>query len=319
MNKPIIYIHQTLRDEQLQEIINLAPHYDVRYGRQTIDLSELDQIEISFGWNREFEEPLLSSPTSRLKWIQLISAGVDYMPLDRLAKKNILLSNGSGIHSIPIAESVIGMLLAYARGIQPAIRSQEKGQWLGATPYTELYGKSMLIVGTGQIGKRLATVSQALGLEVSGVNRSGRPVEGFNKTYPQSEIDTLLPKSDIVVNILPLTSETTHFYNRELFSKMKTGVLFINVGRGPSVKTDDLIAAIKNKKIAFAGLDVFEEEPLSRDSPLWQMEEVLLTPHISGQSADFKHRIHTIFTENLSAYLASQQLVRNQIDLALGY
>ena len=124
---------------------------------------------------------------------------------------------------------------------------------------------------------------------------------------------------DIVINILPLTSQTHHFYNQALFDKMKDGVIFINVGRGPSVDTDALIAQCRSGKISFAALDVFEEEPLPQTNPLWELDNVLITPHISGNTDQYNQRMLTIFHENLHAFKTDGTLKRNLVNLALGY
>lgn len=320
MSKPIIYVVQELHNEQIALIQKMAPDYQVITAKEAPTLTfEEDQIEILFGWRKDLGTRLLKSSTSRLKWIQMISAGVDYIDLETIRKKGILVSNGSGIHAVPIAESVIGILLAHTRSIQPSILNQQKKTWQPDLTFTELPDKKILIVGTGNIGIQLAKLSHAFGMLPIGVNRTGHDVSGFAHVYAQEKIDSILPEADIVVNILPLTAETHYFYDSQRFSAMKDGVLFINVGRGPSVNTSDLLAALVTKKIAFAGLDVFEEEPLPVESPLWEMENVLITPHTSGQAEHFKNKLFAIFAENLPLFIQSGTLARNNVDLTLGY
>lgn len=219
----------------------------------------------------------------------------------------------------PIAESVFGMLLADTRGIKKAINQQTNKVWSQTESLVELKGKTMMIIGMGQVGKEVARLAQAFGLNVIGVNRSGNPVTEVSEIIKQDQIPKHLKRADFVVNILPLTSETTNYYDDSFFTSMKKGAGFINVGRGPSVDTDALIRQIKNGQIGFAGLDVFKEEPLAKDSPLWDLPEVLITPHISGVAEHFKKRLFAIFEENLTAYVAGEELPRNVIDYKHNY
>ncbi|MHC5269812.1 phosphoglycerate dehydrogenase [Enterococcus sp. LJL98] len=321
MNKKIIYIVQELHAEHQASLQQIAPNYTFRNAEQPPTTEELPFVEVMLGWDPILGKEILALEQSPLKWIQANSAGVDYLDLRKLEEKGIFLSNMSGIHAIPIAESVLAMLLARFRGIQTAIQAQEKKVWLPHTdvPYDELAGKKMLVIGAGKIGQRLALVSEGLGMEVAGVNRSGRQFEHFSAVYKQSELFEHLPNFDIIVNILPLTKETKYFYNDAFFEKIKPGASFINVGRGPSVDTAALIRALESKKLGFAGLDVFEEEPLTPDSPLWTRPDVLITPHISGLVRHFQKNIMTIYSENLKSYVETASLARNQVDLTTGY
>lgn len=319
MTKKIIYIHQHVKEAQRQALTKLATNYDIRWQGDDLTPTDLANIEIVFGWPKELGKEILALPTHSLKWIQATSAGVDYLPLSTFKENDILLTNGSGIHSIPIAESVLGMLLAHVRVIKASVNAQREKTWLTDPDYDELYGKKMLIIGTGQIGQRLANVATALGLDVYGVNRSGRQLPNFSAVYPQSDYLSVLPSMDIVVNILPLTPETTNFYDKSFFDQTKIGAYFINVGRGSSVDTEALINALNKGQLSFAGLDVFESEPLAAESPLWEMEHVLITPHVSGLARHFSARVTEIFSDNLSAYQATGRVVRNEIDLTTGY
>ena len=321
MSTKIIYTAIILRPKHQERLQALAPTYEFRNAENPLSEAEIPQVEIMLGWDPKVGNQILALENHSLKWIQANSAGVDYLDLAALHEQGILLSNMSGIHAIPIAESVLAMLLARYRGIQASIRSQEKNEWLAFehVPYDELNGKKMLIIGPGKIGQRLALIVQGLGVNVSGMSRSGRQLEHFDVVYRQDTLQQHLGDFDIIVNILPLTNETHHYYNETFFNQVKPGASFINVGRGPSVDTDALIRALETQQLAFAGLDVFEEEPLAADSPLWQMENVLITPHISGLVRHFQKLISEIYSENLKSYLATQDLARNQVDLTSGY
>ena len=315
-----IWLLQETTPEQLHRVKELAPDYEVidGFSDSTLNFPAAD-IEIVYGWSSAKSDFLLENKDSHLKWIQAKSAGVDTMNLSLLNEKNIILTNASGIHGVPIAESVFGMLLADTRGIKKAINQQTNKVWSQTESLVELKGKTMMIIGMGQVGKEVARLAQAFGLNVIGVNRSGNPVTEVSEIIKQDQIPKHIKRADFVVNILPLTSETTNYYDDSFFTSMKKGAGFINVGRGPSVDTDALIRQIKNGQIGFAGLDVFKEEPLAKDSPLWDLPEVLITPHISGVAEHFKKRLFAIFEENLTAYVAGEELPRNVIDYKYNY
>ncbi|MDH6363613.1 phosphoglycerate dehydrogenase-like enzyme [Enterococcus sp. PF1-24] len=316
MPQPIIYLQRNFRSEFIKEISKIAPNYRIMYQLQP---EELADVEISVGWNPTFATALLAAD-SHLKWVQAISAGVDTLPLTTFTEKNNLLSNGSGIHTLAISEHVLGVILAYYRNLITAIHAQEKQIWdREAGSFQQLAGKKALILGTGQIGQQIAQCFQAFGVSSYGVNTTGHSVPNFTATYPLPNSSAISSEVDIVINCLPLTKETTNFFDLAFFQQMKNSAMFINVGRGPSVNTADLIQALQNKQLAFAALDVFEKEPLSSDSSLWQMDNVLITPHISGISADFQRKFMDIFLPNLQSYLTEGTLVKNQVDLTKGY
>jgi phosphoglycerate dehydrogenase-like enzyme len=320
MEKPIIYLYEPLKAEQIEKIKQTAENYTVVTSKEELSSLDIHSIEIMLGWDKELGQQLLTSSDSQLKWVQTISAGVDTLNLDQFSKKEILLSNASGIHSISIAEHVLGVLFTEYRGIRKSIINQEKKTWTREDlNYRQLSGQKMLIVGTGHIGQQLAAFTQGLGIQTYGVNTSGHATAGFIECYSQKNMNRIINEMDIVVNILPLTDQTYQLYNEPMFQAMKSGTVFVNVGRGPSVHTADLITALKNGQLSFAALDVFEEEPLPEDSELWDMENVLITPHISGLTPHFKTKLSAIFLENLTSYLTNHTLAKNAISLKKGY
>jgi phosphoglycerate dehydrogenase-like enzyme len=275
-------------------------------------------VEISVGWAEKFEDQLLA--TQKLKWVQSISAGVDYLPLDKFSEQDILLSNGSGIHALSISEHIIGVLLGYYRGLNEAVKKQTQKEWAQKSiHYDQLAGKNLLVVGTGHIGQQLSKSIHSLGVNVFGINTTGHSVEGFAETYSIKNMAKIVPEMDIVVGILPGTHETYHIFNSDIFEKMKKSAVFVNVGRGDTVHTKELITALEEKHFAFAALDVFEEEPLPKESPLWEFDNVLITPHISGMTVDFQNKFMKIFLSNLKSYVSSKELTVNQVEVKRGY
>ncbi|EOI00164.1 D-isomer specific 2-hydroxyacid dehydrogenase [Enterococcus haemoperoxidus ATCC BAA-382] len=320
MGQPLIYLYEQMKEEQVETIRQTAPDYIIIDAkRESPELIE-DDIEIMLGWDKELGQRLLDSDTSRLAWVQSISAGVDTYDLERFAEKGILLSNASGIHSISISEHVLGVLLAEFRGIRTSIINQANKQWTrDNVSYRQLSMQKMLIVGTGHIGQQLAVFAQGLGIQTYGVNTSGHVTNGFIECYSHKNMSRIVKEMDIVVNILPLTDDTYQMYNERMFLAMKPGTVFINVGRGPSINTNDLVQALNTGQLSFAALDVFEEEPLPENSPLWSMENVLITPHISGLTPQFKEKLLNIFIPNLRQFLKDKSLAKNEIALHQGY
>jgi phosphoglycerate dehydrogenase-like enzyme len=308
---------RAFREEFITQIKNMTDDYQfIHYQDATaIDWSN---VAITIGWKKEWEQYLLHD--SSLEWVQSISAGVDTLPLESFATQNILLSNGSGIHAQSITDHLIALLFMESRGIFTAIKNQEQKQWQpNNIPYSLLSDQRILIAGTGKIGQALAKSLNFFDIYPIGINTTGHAVSGFGETFPMDKLAEQSQFADYVINILPLTPDTTQIYNQDFFKKMKSTASFYNVGRGPSVDTGALTEALRQNEIAFAALDVFEEEPLPADNPLWTLNNVLITPHISGLTPHFQNAFMAIFMANLQQFITDKHLVRNQVDLTKGY
>lgn len=282
--------------------------------------SILTSIDAVLGWGQDYTERFEALEDSRLSWIQTFSAGVDSLDFDWLAERGIVLTNASGIHGVPIRESVFGMLLAITRGIVPSIRLQAEAKWSNEISPDILEGKTMMIFGAGSIGQAIAEMAvKGFNMKTIGVNRSGRDVPHMSEIVRQFEALDRVKDADIVVGVLPLTAESRQYFNYDFFKLMKPGSIFVNVGRGPSVQTYDLNRALEEKVLAWAALDVTDPEPLPEDHPLWQRENVLITPHISGTRPDYDSHVLGIIIENLQAVVDEGKPTRNVIDYDRGY
>lgn len=257
---------------------------------------------------------------ANLKWIHLTSAGADRMP-EEIMNSDIIVTNSSGVHPIPITEHVFGFMLMLERKLHLLGRFQSKKEWARGRlqNVNELHGKTIGIVGLGRIGREIARLSKAFNMKVVAVVRNPREPEDYvDELLTQKEMARVLQVSDHVVVCLPLTKETHHLFDYEIFRKMKRSAYFINIGRGKVVNEKDLIRALKENLIAGAALDVFEEEPLPESSPLWEMENAIISPHYSGWTPHYMDRVTGIFCENLTAYLQNKKMP-NMIDKTLGY
>ena len=320
LSKKIILLIQETTKENEEKIKEEAPDFEVvrfENGKLPNHISPED-IEIVYGWDSSLNE-LIKRDDNSVKWIQVSSAGVDSLDFPLLEEKDIRVTNVSGIHSVAIAESVFAMIMYKTRGLLFSVNHQRKKEWGSLKQLFELRDQTILIAGVGSIGKEVARLAKAFGMNTIGINRSGKPVEYVDALYTHSQYGEHIDEADMIVNILPLTKETKHLYDKAFFKKMKKDALFINVGRGPSVKTEDLIEALDNGEVGYAGLDVFEEEPLPKDSPLWEMENVLITPHISGELEDYSASCFSVFKQNLASYVKDKELVLNNVDLKKGY
>ena len=242
-----------------------------------------------------------------LKWIQAFSAGVEKILTPEVVKSDVLVSNVSGIHAIPIAEHVLGFMLIFTRKFYDTFVKQQKKIWEKNQDLTELRDKTVLVVGLGNIGQEVARLANCFGANVIAI-----------KQNTKNQLEKVLPKADFVVLCLPLTSQTHHLFDMKKFRIMKKTSVIINIGRGASINEKELIEALDKKIIGGAGLDVTEEEPLPKGSKLWKMENVILTPHHSGWSEKYMDRAIDLFCVNLKAYLTNKPLP-NLVDKTRGY
>ena len=318
--KKIIYIVQKIKDWHIEELKKIGTGYDfICSWKEELPKDRLSDIEIILGGDGRLTNQILSLENHSLKWVQVHSAGIDYLDLDELQRQDVLLSNARGLHGRPIAEHVMAVLLSDSRAIRESIQNQSSKKWDREVTYGSLEDKKMLIFGTGHVGREIAKLARVFGLRVNGVNRSGSQVQGFADVVASEKVDKIMGEQDIIVNILPATEKTFHFFDAEMFAKMKQDVTFINAGRGSTVDTTALIDALKSRKIGFANLDVFEQEPLPRDDLLWSMENVLITPHIAGMVPHFRDKLTEIYAKNLTSYMKTGQIIENKIDHEKGF
>lgn len=310
----------TLTKDQQERISRVAAGNRVLFDRKMLTEQDYREAEVVLGWTSQVKEAL-ERGDSNIRWIQSPSSGVDHFPLQLLKEQGVLLTDASGVHANSVSESAMAMMLGFARGIAAAVRNQSEKIWDRAMPMAELGGKTLAIAGAGQIGSRLAQLAKAFGMRVIAVRRSGSPMAEADETLDAGRLNEALQQADYVVNILPLTQETRHLFDEERFAQMKNTAYFINVGRGKTVRTDHLVKALESGQIAGAGLDVFEEEPLPPDHPLWTMKNVILTPHnAGGLTPENKERTVQLFIANLELYLSGQaEAMKNLVDFQKQY
>lgn len=279
---------------------------------------ELESAEILITYGEDLNDELINK-AHKLKWIMVVSAGVEKMPFEAIKQKNILVTNARGIHKTPMAEYTIAMILQIARKAKQLIEHEKQEIWDRTVKMMEITGKTITIIGTGAIGSDIARLAKAFHMKTVGINRSGRNCEYFDEVFSVNEINQAIEQGDFVVSVLPSTPETYHLLKEDHFIKMKKECVFINIGRGNVVDENALIKVLNSGEISHAVLDVFEKEPLPKGHPFWKMENVTVTPHLSGLSSLYLPRGFEIFEYNLEQYLSGENKFKNIIDLDRRY
>ncbi|MFG6117516.1 D-2-hydroxyacid dehydrogenase [Halobacillus sp. MO56] len=279
---------------------------------------ELSEAEIFITYGEDLNDELVKQ-AKKLKWIMVLSAGMEKMPFNQIDQQQILVTNARGIHAVPMAEYTFAMLLQIARQTKTVIANETTHTWDKKLVMSEISGKTMVVLGTGAIGQEVARLAHAFRMKTIGVSKTGNPKPHFDETHSTDKWEHVLESADFVVAVLPSTSETIGFLQKEHFELMPSHAIFLNMGRGDLVETETVLQAVRSKEIAHAVLDVFEEEPLPEEHVLWEEENITVTPHHSGVSPQYQYRAFDIFVENLERYLQGQEDFINKIDPKRGY
>ena len=325
-----------LEERHLEKLRAVSPRLQVEQVvcRDPQDIERhLEGVEVLYTYHAPFDPRRFPA----LRWVQLSSAGVDHLIGTPLMRSSVLITTTSGIHGIPIAEYVMACMLALTRRLPELMRLQKQHQWpkgrWGEWLSGELRGATLGIVGYGSIGREVARLATAFGMRVLVVKRkpevtrdqgyrvpgTGDP-EGVlpSSFYPPHKLKEMLPLCDFVVLSVPLTPQTEGLIGREELMAMKPSACLINVSRGKVVDEEALAWALREGRIAGAALDVFSQEPLPPESELWELPNVILTPHISAATYRYNDRATDLFAENLRRYLAGEELL-NLVDKERGY
>jgi phosphoglycerate dehydrogenase-like enzyme len=323
----VLVLHGRNRPAGLEPVAAAA---DVRYAESPEDLrAELPGAEVLF--LAEFRSGMLRDawPSARgLRWIHSSGAGVDPILFPDLIRSTVVLTNSRGIYDRAMAEYVLGLILAFAKQLPQTLDLQRRREWL----YREterLDGRTAVIVGAGSIGGEIARLLRAAGMRVLGVARrprgpvrtepgSASPDEPFERVAGIDELHAVLPEADFVVLALPLTRETRGVFGAQALARMKRTARLINVGRGAVLDDAALIDAVRAGRIAGAALDVFADEPLPSDHPLWDLPGVIVSPHMSGDFVGWQTAVSALFVENFERWLAGRPLL-NVVDKERGY
>jgi len=316
-------VRWSLPDERLAEWKRRFPQLEVVSVEDAADLpAAVADADAFVGWRLPPEH---FGAAQRLRWIHSASAGIEESLYPALVASDVVLTNSTGLHSICIPEHIVGQMLVLARNFHEAVRLQERGEWnrfaviVHQGGLRELHGSNLAILGAGPIGANLARMAAALGMRVRVMRRdTSRPVEHAEAVVAPADLHALLGWADFVVLAVPLTAETRGMIGAAALRAMRSSAYLINVARGEVVDEAELVRCLQSEGIAGAALDVFDEEPLPPESPLWKLHNAVLTPHISGYTATYFDRMLALFEDNLTRFLGGEPL-RNVVDKRLGY
>lgn len=305
---------RVLDDEHMKQIRDLGVE-TVAARSETEVLKEIGNANAYFGRMT----PTIFETGKNLRWVQGTSAGLDGYYFPELRKSKLTVTNLRGIYSDVIADHVFSLVTAFARGLHYYLRNQSKGKWEKSRPVIHLAGTTLGIVGLGGIGLAVAERGPAFGMRVLGMDPAPKGNPGFiDRIYSPDGLKELVRESDFVVICTPHTVDTQGLFDADMFKVMKNTGILINVGRGEVVNLHALTEALQSGQIGGAGLDVYEEEPLSNGHPLWAMENVILTPHVAGISPKIEERRQALIVENVRRFCAEEPLL-NVVDNEKGY
>jgi phosphoglycerate dehydrogenase-like enzyme len=254
---------------------------------------------------------------TRLRWIQTEATGVDRFLFPELVSSDVVLTNARGAHAAPVSDHALAMILSFSRSLHRFTRFQFDRRWK-KLHCDELQYRTIGIVGLGSIGLEIARKAACFGMKIVALDRNVQKPTFVEELYQPTDLHRLLERSDFVVLAVPLTRDSEGMIGEEELLKMKKSAVLINISRGRLVREGALTKALKEGRIAGAGLDVFEEEPLPSRSELWDLENVIVTPHVAGATPHDWRRVCDIFCENLTRYLSNRTLV-NVVDKNVGY
>jgi D-2-hydroxyacid dehydrogenase (NADP+) len=325
-----VLVTTPIGDELLQQIANVSPRIklsnvsELVRAEQRGDFAHKDEldallVEAEVIYGLRLPKNVISR-APKLKWVQVMSAGVDKFLDDEFRQSSVIITNVSGIHTTPIGEIVLELMLMFAKQAPLCFQLKQEKQWKRFMP-TVLRSKTVGIVGLGNIGREVARLAKAFGMKVVATRRSAKRVaraKDVDILLPREQLPRLLSESDFVVLSLPFTSETNKLIGEKELRTMKPTAYLINVARGNIVDEEALIWALDERWLAGAGLDVFATEPLPADSRLWEFPNIIFSPHIAGGMEDYNIRATELFCKNLSHYLSGENLL-NVIDKKKGY
>ena len=304
-----------LPEKMVSRVKELLPEAEYEYiSSKEISAEERGRAEIFITYGTDMAESHVEE-FKNLKWIMVMSAGLEMMPLDKL--DGVLITNATGIHKIQMTEYTIGLILSYYKDFNQLYEDQKAGYWRENAFTTELYDKQVHILGTGSIGSHLAQILSAFGVNTVGYNTNGRAVEGFDRSHPLDDLMNHIGEADILINILPSTEATTGLLTKDHFHKMKDDSVFVNIGRGDIVPDEVLFEVLEEKIIGHLILDVFNKEPLESESPFYKYDNITITPHASSKTSGYIERAFDIFEHNLK-HMEDTGKMENVIDINKG-
>lgn len=283
------------------------------------DDTDLSAVDGALCWGIDADAfAALLDRAPNVRWLHSPGAGVERWPLDQLRASGIVLTNAAGVFAIPIAEWVLSTMLSVAKRDREAEAAQREHRWVGDLMGDELYGRTLLVVGAGGIGQQIIDRAAAFGMRIWAANRSGLQVAGTQLTVGGDAWQGLLAEADFVVVTVPLTEQTRGMVGGDELARMRSDAWLINVGRGATLDEDAVLDAVAEGRIGGAALDTWVTEPLPADHRAWDIPNVIVSAHRSGETSAGRARGLDLFADNIRRFVAGEPL-RNVVDLAAGY
>jgi phosphoglycerate dehydrogenase-like enzyme len=299
----IVDIHAEMYRDRLRREFPALQFALFQNGREvTGDLSDID-VMIMFGI--EVQDFMLKG-APRLKWIQSLATGVDHFLRCPSLRPQVLITSGRGIHGPPMREQVVYLMMAASRDAVRQVGDQQEHVWERRL-WSTLQGKTAAIAGVGVVGTAIAELLKAFGMHVIGVTRTPRQVAGFDEMIATDRLPDAARRADYLINMLPASDNNIGIFDAAVFGAMKPSAYYISAGRGQTVNEAALLAALRERRIAGAGLEVFETEPLPPDSPFWGLPNVFITPHVGGYVIEYEDFIMPLILDNMRLFLAGRQ------------
>jgi len=264
----------------------------------------LDDIEAMLMFGLEIRDDMLKN-APRLKWIQSLATGVDHFLRCPSLRPDVLITSARGIHGPPMREQVVYMMMAVSREAARQVDDHQHRIWQRRL-WSTLHGKTAVVVGTGVVGAAVGELLQAFGMSVTGVSRTPRTTAGFDAMLPADRLREAAASADYLINILPASAENIGLFDAGVFAAMKPSAYYISAGRGQTVDEAALVAALRERRIAGAALDVFQAEPLPPDSPFWALPNVFITPHLGGYVVEYEAFVLPLIVDNMRLFLAGR-------------
>ncbi|RAI80012.1 hydroxyacid dehydrogenase [Macrococcoides goetzii] len=306
--------------ELIDELREQYPEHQFiqREGFDLLTDEDIQTMEVIITYDSKLNETIINK-AKNLKWIAWYAAGVNKLPLSLINDKGITLTNARGVHKIQISEYIFSYIMTDYKNVIPYYELQQEKGYKTKIRHKELFEQTITFIGTGEIPQYAAHIAKTFGMKVIGLNTDGRKISGFDEVYAIDDRAKAFVQSDIIVNVLPETDKTIDLLTIEDFQKMGEDALFINVGRGTITKEEVLIKALQDKIIRKACLDVYYNEPLEPTNPLYALDNVIMTPHITGNSVHYNRRATEIFKKNLSVGIENEADFVNKVDVSKGY
>ncbi|MGB9118354.1 D-2-hydroxyacid dehydrogenase [Bradyrhizobium sp.] len=300
-----VLVLETQAEDYAAALREKFQNLELQVARSPAD-AEVDygKVEILIAFGMGVTDSLFAR-MPRLKWVQSLATGVDHFLRSKTLARDVVLTSGRGIHGPAMRETVLHLMLSISHDSNGLVRDKASRRW-DRRAWPLLSGKTAVVIGTGVAGSAIGSLLQAMGMQVVGVSRTPRDVAEFDTVVPQRELPQVAAKADYVINVLPGDAVNLKIIGGDVFARMKPSAYFINVGRGETVDEKALIEVLKDGKIAGAGLDVFAIEPLPGDSPLWDLPNVFITPHIGGLFEEYQQMAMPLIIRNMSAFLSGR-------------